>query len=218
MEFLVSYFPLETTAHRNGDLEPKQQVQWAVQREMLKLAEMQMQNLRRECRTQTGSADCFYSCILASGCVVQGSLFSRLLNCMSKYSGGHEPWEPAMNTLEMKGRRSLEQVASRSWSLRDALGPGWQRNDFQLPMRCPGRHRESLPCFLWHQEFDCPAAGKAQTSVLSSLQDEIPNLSAKRSSDVSKEDILCVHTEMTSLIFKEACLALLLFYISPFIW
>ncbi|KAF2981167.1 hypothetical protein EK904_014518 [Melospiza melodia maxima] len=28
-------------------------------------------------------------------------------------------------------------------------------------------------------EFDCPAAGKAQTSVLSSSPDEIPNLSAK---------------------------------------
>lgn len=107
-----------------------------------------------------------------------------------------------MDTLEVKGRGSLEQVASRSWSLQDALGPGRQRNDFQLHMRCPGRHRESLPCFLWHQEFDCPAAGKAQTSVLSSSQDEIPNLSAKRSS----ENILYVHTEMISLISKKRVL------------
>lgn len=92
MEFLVSYFPLETTAHRDGDLEPKQQVQWAEQWE---LAEMQMQNLKRECRTKTGSTNCFYSCILTSGCLVQGSLFSRLLNCIPKSSDGHEPWEPA---------------------------------------------------------------------------------------------------------------------------
>lgn len=78
MEFLVSYFPLETTAH--GDLEPKQQVLQAEQWEKLELAEMQMQILKRECRTQTGSAHCFYSCVLASGCLVQGSIFSRLLN------------------------------------------------------------------------------------------------------------------------------------------
>lgn len=176
MGFLVSYFPLETTAHRDGDLEPKQQVQQAEQWEKLKLAEMQMQNLKRECRTQTGSTNCFYSCILTSGCLAQDSLFSRLLNCIPKSSDGHEPWE---HTLGVKGRGSLEQVASRSWYLWDALGLGRQRNDFQLPMRCPGGHHKNLPCFLWHQEFDCPAAGKAQTSVLSSSQDEVPNLSAK---------------------------------------
>lgn len=39
MEFLVSYFPLETTACRDADLGPKQQVQWAEQLEELKLAE-----------------------------------------------------------------------------------------------------------------------------------------------------------------------------------
>lgn len=108
MEFLVSYFPLETTAHRDGDLEPKQQVQWAEQWE---LAEMQMQNLKRECRTKTGSTNCFYSCILTSGCLVQGSLFSRLLNCIPKSSDGHEPWEPATRAyLGRKGEGAWSRL------------------------------------------------------------------------------------------------------------
>lgn len=68
-------FPLGDNSTQKWRFGTKAAVQWAVQWEMLKLADMQMQNLRRECRTQTGSADCFYSCILASGCLVQGSLF-----------------------------------------------------------------------------------------------------------------------------------------------
>lgn len=168
---------------------------------------MQIQNLKRECRTQTGSANCFYSCILASGCLLQGSLFSRPLNCIPKSSDGHEPQEPAMHTLGVKGRGSLEQVASRSWSLRDALGLGRQRNDFQLPVRCCGRHHKSLPCFLWHQEFNYPAAQLlGRLRHLCSLQDETPTfLQRLRLSDVSKEDISYVHTEKTSLISKQAC-------------
>lgn len=108
MEFLLSYFPLETTAHRDADLGPKQQVQWAAQWEKLELAERQMQNLKKECRTQTGSANCFYSCILASECLVQGSLFSRLLNCIPKSSD--EPWEPATHTLGVKGRGAWSRL------------------------------------------------------------------------------------------------------------
>lgn len=185
VEFLVSYFPLEATAHRDADLGLNQQVDRAELRDESKVAEMQMQDLEKEYGTQTGGANCFDSCILAwkiLRCLERGSLFSRPLNCTPESLGGGEP---AIHTPESEGRGSPEQVSSRSCPLWDGVGPG-RHSGFRVPLRC-GRQHASLLCFVWQRGTwlpSNPAAGKAQTSVLSSMQDGIlfiiPNISAKR--------------------------------------
>lgn len=145
--------------------------------------------LKREYRTQTGSADCFDSCILAwkiLRCLEQGSLFSRPLNCISKSLDGHEPREPAVHTLESEGGEGARsRLPAGPVHCGMVLGWAGRVRGFQVPLRCGCQHA-SLPCFLWQWGIwlpSNPAIGKAQTSVLSSLQDRIlfiiPNLSAK---------------------------------------
>lgn len=148
-----------------------------------------MQDLEKEYGTQTGSANCFDRCILAwkiLRCLEHGSLFSRPLNCTPESLGGGEP---AIHTLESEGRGSPEQVSSRSCPLWGGVGLGRQ-SGFRVPLRC-GRQHASLLCFVWQRGTRLPsnpAAGKAQTSVLSSMQDGILFIIPNKEED----DLMCV--------------------------
>lgn len=150
---------------------------------------MQTRNVRREYRTQTGSANCFDSCILAWKILRRleaDSLFFLDIELPTKIFRWLWTTQACCASLgEWRAEGARCGLAAGTVCCRMVSGWAGRVSGFQVPLRCRRQHT-SLPCFLWQWRTSLPsnpAAGKAQTSVLSSLQVGvlfiIPNLSAK---------------------------------------
>lgn len=108
--------PLGGSGRQSCRLGLNQQVEWAGL--WNQTSAMLTQDLQSEHRTQTGSADCFDSCILALKilrCLEQGSLFSRPVNHKAKTSGW--PWNTGACCTYLGEWRGWEHVASRSYCM-----------------------------------------------------------------------------------------------------